>query len=405
VPRARAGGADRRGSGRGGGGGREGRPARARGPLRRGDRRRAARGRLHPDAVRRAGAPFSRLGTDHELYCAGHLIQAAIAHQRATGTRALLDVALRFAELLARTFGDDAAAGQRPGTSGHPEIETALVELAHATGERRWLDLAAWFLEQRGKGLAGGDSYRQDAAPIREQRTAAGHAVRQLYLCSGGLGVAAETGDAALVDANLALWEDIAAGKLYVTGGLGSRPDGEAFGEPFELPNERAYSETCASVAWMRWNHELLGATGDARHADALETTLYNAFLAGMAADGRSWFYVNPLSSHGGHRRQEWYECACCPPNVMRTLAGLPGWFASTTADTLWLHLYDACTLDTQLGDGRAVRLAVETDWPWSGLVTLRVVEAPAGSWSLALRLPAAAPLSGRVEFDSPQEH
>lgn len=333
--------------------------------------------------------PFTKLGNDHELYCAGHLIQAAIAHQQATGNRRLMDVALRFAELIDRTFGP--REGQRPGACGHPELETALVQLFRHTGERRWLDLAAFMLECRGKGLAGGDDYRQDDKPIREQREARGHAVRQLYLCSGVLGVGEETGDAGLIDANLAIWKDIVAGKLYVTGGLGARPDGEAFGAPFELPNERAYSETCASVAWMRWNHELLQATGDGKYADALETTLYNAFLASTSKDGKSFFYVNPLESRGGHVRQPWYWCACCPPNVMRTFAGLPGWVASTTQDTLWIHLYDDCTIDATLGNGNKVKVRVQRDAEiqQTGKYFLFVEEGPADGFDLALRVPA----------------
>lgn len=346
-------------------------------------------GYLQTEYVVKGKEPWSNLRDDHELYCAGHLIQAAIAHHRATGSRRLLDVALRFADLIDRTFGPDAAAGERPGSCGHPEIETALVQLADHTGERRWLDLAADFLDARGHGVMGGSDYHQDHKPIREQREAVGHAVRQLYLASGALGVAARTGDAALLDANLAIWDDIVRGKLYVTGGLGARPDGEAFGAPFELPNERAYSETCASIAWMRWNHELLSATGDARYADALETTLHNAFLAAVGEDGKSWFYVNPLESRGGHVRQPWFWCACCPPNAMRTLAGLPGWVASTTRDTLWIHLYDDCLIDAELGDGRRVKVRVETASPWLGRVRVEVLEAPAGEVRIALRVPA----------------
>jgi len=346
-------------------------------------------GYIQTQYVVKGQEPWSNLHDDHELYCAGHLIQAAIAHHRATGSRRLLDVALRFADLIDHTFGPDETAGERPGCCGHPEIETALVQLADHTGDRRWLGLAAYFLEARGQGLLRGDELLQDHAPIREQRTATGHAVRQLYLCSGVLGVGSRTGDAALIDANLAIWDDIVRGKLYVTGGLGARPDGEAFGEPFELPNDHAYSETCASIAWMRWNHELLSATGDARYADALETTLYNAFLAAVGQDGKSWFYVNPLESRGGHDRQPWFWCACCPPNVMRTLAGLPGWVASTTSDTLWIHLYDDCMIDATLGDGRKVKVAVETEWPWDRAVQVRFLEAAGGPMALGLRVPS----------------
>lgn len=343
-------------------------------------------GYIQTQYVVKGQQPWSNLKDDHELYCAGHLIQAAIAHHRATGSRRLLDVALRFADLIDRTFGPDVAAGERPGACGHPEIETALVQLADHTGERRWLDLAAYFLDVRGHGLLGGSDYHQDHRPVREQREAVGHAVRQLYLASGALGVAARTGDAALLDANLAIWDDIVRGKLYVTGGLGARPDGEAFGAPFELPNERAYSETCASIAWMRWNHELLQATGDARYADALETTLYNAFLAAVGQDGKSFFYVNPLESRGGHVRQPWFWCACCPPNVMRTFAGLPGWVASTTSDTLWIHLYDDCVIDAELGDGRRVKVRVETGGFGADDVSVWLLEKPAGPFRLALR-------------------
>jgi DUF1680 family protein len=346
-------------------------------------------GYIQTQYVVKGQEPWSNLKDDHELYCAGHLIQAAVAHHRATGSRRLLDVALRFADLIDRTFGPDAAAGERPGACGHPEIETALVQLADHTGERRWLDLAAYFLDARGHGLLGGGDYHQDHKPVREQREAVGHAVRQLYLASGALRVAARTGDAALLDANLAIWDDIVRGKLYVTGGLGARPDGEAFGAPFELPNERAYSETCASIAWMRWNHELLSATGDAKYADALETTLCNAFLAAVGRDGKSFFYVNPLESRGGHVRQPWFWCACCPPNVMRTFAGLPGWVASTTKDTLWIHLYDDCVIDAVLGDGRRVKVRVTSLWPQQEVVQVEFLEAPGGALELVLRVPA----------------
>jgi len=332
---------------------------------------------------------WSRLPDDHELYCAGHLIQAAIAHHAATGRRTLYDVALRFAECIDRTFGP----GRRPGCCGHPEIETALVQLYRHGGDRRWLDLALHFLEERGRKppRAGGDFYRQDDKPVREQTAAAGHAVRQLYLCSGIVGVAAETGDRGLFDAALAISRDVDACKLYVTGGVGARHDGEAFGQPFELPNLTAYAETCASIALMRFSMELLALTGHATFADRTEITLYNAFLAAIGQDGASYFYVNPLESTGGRQRQPWFWCACCPPNVMRTLAGLPGWFASTTSDELYLHLFDDIDLATPLGDGRPVAVRVETDYPTDGRVAVTITRAPEGEMALALRRPAWA--------------
>ncbi len=332
---------------------------------------------------------WSNLADDHELYCAGHLIQAAIAHHAVTGKRSLYDVALKLADCIDRTFGPD----QRPGCCGHPEIETALVELFRHNGERRWLDLAHFFLEERGQKppRAGGDEYHQDSKPIREQTTATGHAVRQLYLCSGITGVAAETGDRTLFDAALAISRDIDANKLYLTGGVGARHDGEAFGKPFELPNLTAYAETCASIALMRFSREMVALTGDARFVDRLETTLYNGFLAATGLDGKSFFYVNPLESSGGRQRQGWFWCACCPPNIMRTFAGLPGWFASTRGDELYLHLYDNVDVATKLGDGSDVEFQVATRWPWNGTVEVTFTRAPARPMTLALRRPGWA--------------
>jgi DUF1680 family protein len=348
---------------------------------------------------------WSHLPDDHELYCAGHLIQAAIAHREVTGKTTLWDVALRIADCIDRTFGPQP--GKRPGCCGHPEIETALVQLArHEEAVRpgagkRWLDLALFFLDERGRKppRAGGDFYRQDDRPIREQKAAAGHAVRQLYLCSGMAGVAADANDRGLFDAALAISRDVDACKLYVTGGIGARHDGEAFGEPFELPNESAYAETCASIALMRFSREMLALTGAASFADRLETTLYNAFLASTGADGKSFFYVNPLESGGGKQRQSWFWCACCPPNVMRTFAGLPGWFASTSRDELFLHLYDAVDVDATLGDGRAVAVRVDTTYPWPAAdagdgkarIAVTVTKAPEGELGLVLRKPAWA--------------
>ena len=337
---------------------------------------------------------WSHLPDDHELYCAGHLIQAAIAHHEVTGKTTLYDVALKLADCIDNTFGP----GKRPGCCGHPEIETALVQLARHVakngdhrGEKRWLDLAQFFLEERGQKppRAGGDFYRQDDKPIREQKVAAGHAVRQLYLCSGVTGVAAERGDRGLFDAALAISRDIDAAKLYVTGGIGARHDGEAFGAPYELPNESAYAETCASIALMRFSNEMLALTGAAGFADRLETTLYNAFLASIGQDGKSFFYVNSLESTGGKQRQPWFWCACCPPNIMRTFAGLPGWFASTTNDALYLNLYDDLDLATKLGNGEEIALSVATGYPFDRGVTATITRAPPSECTLALRIPA----------------
>ena len=340
---------------------------------------------------------WTNLRDDHELYCAGHLIQAAVAHHRAAGQTTLLDVARRFADNIDSVFGP----GKRPGTPGHPEIEMALVELYRDTQDRRYLDLAAFFLDQRGHGILGagrfGAAYYQDHVPVRLARTMAGHAVRQLYLTAGVTDLYLETGEPALLDALLGQWHDMTAHQLYVTGGLGARHEGEAFGEPYELPNDRAYCETCAAIASVMWNWRLLLATGQGRFADLMERTLYNAFLSGVSLDGRRYFYVNPLLSQGslpitgrgGHERAEWHACACCPPNVMRLLASLSHYFATADSSGLQVHHYAPAAIRAELGPGRRVALGLETAYPWQGSVRLAVQEADASSWSLSLRLPA----------------
>ncbi|MGQ9687157.1 MAG: glycoside hydrolase family 127 protein, partial [Thiobacillaceae bacterium] len=238
----------------------------------------------------------TNLRDDHELYCAGHLFQAAVAHHRATGQNSLLDVARRFADYIDSVFGP----GKRPGAPGHPEIEMALVELYRETGERRYLELAGFFLDQRGHGVIGGRGYHQDRVPVREATAVEGHAVRQLYLTTGMADVYLETGEPALLSALLRQWDDMTGTKLYLTGGLGARHEGEAFGDPYELPNDRAYCETCAAIASILWNWRLLLATGKGRFADLIERTLYNGFLSGLSLDGQKYFYVNPLLSRGG---------------------------------------------------------------------------------------------------------
>lgn len=275
---------------------------------------------------------WTDLARTHELYCAGHLIQAAVAHHRATGKTSLLDVARRFADHICATLGP-AEEGKRPGTDGHPEIELALVELARETGDRCYLDQARYFLDVRGRGLAGGDEYRQDHKPYRELAAMVGHAVRIIYLNAGAADIYAETGDPTLLATLERLWQNATTRRIYLTGGLGARHDGEAFGDDFELPNARAYTETCAAIGSVMWTWRMLLLTGEARYADLMEWTLANAFLPGLSLDGRSYFYVNPLADEGRHRRQPWFECACCPPNVARTMASITGYFATVSGD------------------------------------------------------------------------
>jgi len=336
---------------------------------------------------------WTNLAVMHEFYCAGHLIQAAVAHHRATGSRALLDVAIRFADHIDGVFG----AGKRAGAPGHPEIEMALVELARDTGERRYLHLAQFFIAQRGQqpAVSCGREYCQDHEPFRDQRAVVGHAVRALYLYAGATDLYAETGDGAVWDSVTALWRDLQERKVYVTGGAGARYEGEAFGDAYELPNRRAYTETCAAIAHVMWAWRMLLVTGEARFADALETTLYNGVLSGLSLDGETYFYQNPLADRGGHRRQPWFGTACCPPNIARLLAALPGYVYTTSDEGLWVHLYATGTATATLVEVGAVTLRQRTDYPWDGAIALTVELAEAALFSLFLRVPSWAEGAG----------
>ncbi|MBA2278420.1 MAG: glycoside hydrolase family 127 protein, partial [Chloroflexia bacterium] len=317
-------------------------------------------------ALERADERWSNLRDLHELYCAGHLIQAAIAHHRATGSRRLLDVAVRFADLIVDTFGPTGE-GKREQTDGHEEIELALIELYRTSGEERYLDQAAFFLDLRGRGTIGSSPYHQDATPLREQEAMVGHAVRAVYLNAGAADLVAETGDAALRVALERMWATMTGRRMYVSGGIGARWEGEAFGADYELPNARAYTETCAAIGSLMWSWRMLLLTDadDTRFADLIEWTLYNAVLPGFSVDGGAYFYQNPLADDGAHRRQPWFGCACCPPNVARLIASLPGYVASVTSaragesdsthDTVWLHLLAAGTATIRLPGGGAV--------------------------------------------------
>jgi uncharacterized protein len=338
-------------------------------------------------------------GHGHELYCAGHLFQAAVAHHRATADERLLAIARRFADHIDATFGP----GKRPATPGHPEIEMALAELYRETGERRYLDLAGFLVDQRGHGWLGpsrrynNSSYFQDRVPVREASELEGHAVRALYLTAGVADLYLETGEQALLDALERQWRDLVSRKLYITGGVGSRHLAEAFGQPYELPNELAYCETCAAIASVMWCWRMLLITGQARFADLAERTLYNAVLAGISLDGERYFYVNPLANNGaeeqlhrgGPRRKPWHQVACCPPNVMRLFASLGHYVATSDADGLQIHQFGAARITAEGGPGRSVALRIEGDYPWDGRVRLIVEESGGGGWALSLRWPA----------------
>jgi DUF1680 family protein len=346
--------------------------------------------------VRDGGQRYRNLPWSHEHYCAGHLLQAAVAQVRATGDRGLLDVAVRLADHLVATFG----AGRRRDVDGHPVVEMALVELYRETGTRAYLELARSFVDARGHGLMRGygeePTYFSDRVPVLDQTTVEGHAVRAVYLGAGAADVAAETGDAALLEALGTQFAHMLATKTYLTGGLGARWDREAFGDPYELPPDRAYAESCAAVGAVQWAWRMLLATGEPWYADATERMLFNGFLAGVSLGGSEYFYVNPLQlradAHAdddrspAHGRRGWFQCACCPPNIMRTLASLGGYLATTDADGIQLHHYAAATVEAG-----GARLTVETDYPWEGVVRVRVDHPPADDWTLSVRVPAWA--------------
>jgi hypothetical protein len=339
---------------------------------------------------------FADLPFGHELYCAGHLIQAAVADHRATGNTALLDIASHFADYLADTFGP----GKLEGVCGHPEVETALVELYRETGKDSYLRLAEYFVDTRGHQTLHNShrdsSYFQDRVPVRDATTVEGHAVRALYLAAGVADVYTESGDSSLLDALRKQWQHMVATKTYLTGGVGSRWDGEAFGDPYELPSDVAYCETCAAIASVQWSWRMLLATGAAAYADLIERTLYNAFLPGLSLSGDKFFYVNALQLRGdagkedsrspAYGRRPWYTTACCPPNIMRTLSSLEHYLASTDADGIVLHQYAAGPLRAA-----GVALSTSTNYPWDGTIEITVDETPADAWTLSLRIPAWA--------------
>ena len=348
---------------------------------------------------------FSNLKDMHELYCAGHCIQAAVAHFRATGKRTLLEVGIKLADHLDSVFGD--AEGKRLGTCGHEELEMALVELSRATNEPRYLTLAKFMIDARGHkpGIFGNSAYHQDHVPFTEQTEMVGHAVRHLYLCCGAADVALETGDKDYIAALNALWQNFTQKRMYITGGAGARYEGESFGDDYELPNDRAYTETCAAIGSVMWNWRMLNLTGEAKYADLMERTLYNAVLPGLSLDGKHYFYQNPLADRGKHRRQEWFGCACCPPNVARMLASLSGYFCSTSKQGAVIHLYATGTLTIAFENGETLKLNVKTNYPWQGTVLMEVVEAPKQREFLYLRIPewthgATVQVNGRTVGD-----
>ncbi len=330
--------------------------------------------------------PWADLAWGHELYTLGHLIQAAVAAHRRLGDDRLLTVARRFADLAVRTFGPDG----EPAVDGHPEVEMALVELYRETGHRPYLDLARLLVDRRGHGTIDTrvfpSDYFQDHVPLREMASVTGHAVRMAYLAAGATDVAMETGDAELLGALERLWDDMVATKLYLTGGLGSRHDGEAIGDRFELPSDRAYAETCAAIATMQWAWRMFLATGGAGYLDVYERVLLNAYAVGLSDDGCAFFYDNPLQRRPDHTdplRRAWFSCPCCPPNVVRWTAELQDHLAVLDGGRLRIGLYATGTIAV---DG--LSLDVVTDYPWDPAITITVRETSAEAPDLSLRIP-----------------
>jgi uncharacterized protein len=329
----------------------------------------------------------------HELYCAGHLFEAAVAHYQATSKRTFLAVATKLADHIDSVFGP----GKRMGYPGHPEIELALVKLWRVTGEQRYFNLARFFVENRGRKYFAEEhhepldrydgTYWQDDVPICDHRNIKGHAVRAAYLLSGATDVASETRDPALLAMVNRVWRNTTEKNLYLTGGIGPSASNEGFTADYDLPNLTAYQETCASVALAQWNHRLALLYGDARFADVVERSLYNGVLAGVSLDGTRFFYVNPLESAGTHHRAPWFGCACCPPNAARTIASLGGYAYAVSDDALWVNLYIQGSASASI-QGRNVTLQVKTDYPWDGQVVLKPqLERPA-RFELRLRVP-----------------
>ncbi|WP_275441111.1 glycoside hydrolase family 127 protein [Lepagella muris] len=326
----------------------------------------------------------------HELYNSGHLYEAAVAHYLATGKRSLLDVAIKNADLVCKTFGYGEGQIQYP--SGHPIIEMALAKLYKVTGDKKYLDEAKYFVEETGR-LSNGrkpSPYSQDHQPILEQEEIVGHAVRAGYLYSGVADVASLTNDSAYFNALTRIWDNMASKKLYITGGIGSRAQGEGFGPNYELKNHTAYCETCASIANVYWNYRMFLATGDAKYADVYERALYNGVPSGVSLSGDKFFYDNPLESMGQHERQPWFGCACCPGNVTRFMASVPQYMYATQGDDVLVNLYIQSTADIKT-DGNSVKLRQTTDFPWNGAVSMDVDPETEGEFALRLRIPGWA--------------
>jgi uncharacterized protein len=338
--------------------------------------------------------------TGHELYNLGHMLQGAIAWYRATGDRTLLDAGARFVDkFLLPNFGP--GANQKGIVAGHPEIEMSLIELYRTTGKHEYVELAGYILhgDERIPLRPDQIKYMFCGIPFTSRTKLEGHAVRAMYACCGATDYYLETGDQSYWKALNTIWDDLSEHQLYVTGGVGARQEGEAFGDPYELPNARAYGESCAAIGNMMWNWRMLTASGDAKFTDVIERALYNGINSGMSLDGKTYCYRNPLAfdPSGDARYQEdpegkirnpWYYTTCCPPNLERTFASLPGYFYSTASDGLYVHLYDNSQMKWRLQDGSALEIQQTTNYPWSGDVKIAVRPSAPSEFVLYVRIP-----------------
>ncbi len=325
-------------------------------------------------------ARWEKLEGSHELYNMGHLYEAAVAHWQATGKRTLLDVVIKNADFLCETFGP----GKVEKWPGHQIIEMGLARLYRATGEQKYLDLAKYLLDVRGPGR---NPYNQAHQKVVDQSEAVGHAVRATYMYCGMADVAALTGDASYQRAIDLIWDNVVTKKLYVTGGIGATGGGEAFGRNYELPNETAYCETCAQIGNVMWNHRMFLRYGDAKYIDVMERTLYNSLISGVSLEGKAFFYPNPLASHGQHERSPWFGCACCPGNITRFVASVPGYVYAHKGDSLYVNLFAAGLGEVELPKG-SVEIEQFTEYPWDGYVRIAVRPEKAMDFAVLVRIP-----------------
>ena len=365
--------------------------------------------------IMRPEGRWTNLRDDHELYCAGHLIEAAVAYYEGTGKRNLLDIVCRFVDLIDSVFGPEP--GKLKGYPGHQEIELALIRLYHVTGDEKHLKLAKFFIDQRGqqphyfvqewekRGETGKSwyawplEYQQSHLPVREQTKAVGHSVRAMYMYSAMVDVARETNDVELMDVAKGLWRNVVSKQMYITGGVGSQEYGEGFSTDYDLPSDTAYTETCAAIGLVFWAQRLLQVEPKAEYADVLERALFNGVLSGISLDGQRFFYVNPLEVvpevisrrrdhfHVRPARQSWFGCACCPPNIARLVASVGKYMYGVEGNALYVHLYGDNTAEA-VWAGKNVTLRQETDYPYEGEVKVSIEAPEAVDGVLYLRIP-----------------